>query len=297
MPNAFYSPEQAARVAASLVSKDFVLAGLIARDFEADFGGGSSDTVNVRIPGALPSRTRGIYDKTTAITLDEIAEQTVPVTLDEHAYSAVALSEGDMDLDLVDFAAQVLRPQTRAVAAHVERAVLATLQATPETTSITYDAANPAKMFTQVRKTLRSTGIADDAQIYAVAGLDVEAALLDGPEGTFDASGKVRGIEVHFSNRLAADEVVTFVRDAFALVVRAPKVPEGASFGQSVREEGFALRWIRDYDASVAADRSMVSAFLGVQPMPLPVVNEATGAVTLTANAGAVRVLTSTVPV
>ena len=99
MSNAFYTAEQAARVGAALVGQDFVLAGLIARDFEADFGGGSGATVNVRVPGALPSRTRGIYDKTTAITMDEIAEQTIPVTLTEHAYSAVSLSEGDLDLD------------------------------------------------------------------------------------------------------------------------------------------------------------------------------------------------------
>ena len=48
MSNALYTAEQAARVGAALVRQDFVLAGLIARDFEADFGGGSGATVDVR---------------------------------------------------------------------------------------------------------------------------------------------------------------------------------------------------------------------------------------------------------
>jgi len=187
----------------------------------------------------------------------------------------------------------VLRPQTRAIAGHVERAVLATLQATPETTALTFDAANPAKLFTQIRKTLRGQGIAEDATIHAVAGLDVEAALLDGPNGTFDNAGNVRGIQMHYSNRLADDEVIAFVRDAFALVVRAPRKPEGATFGASVKEEGFAMRYVRDYESTVAADRSLVSAFVGVKAMPLPIVDEVAGTVTLTDNAGAVRVLTA----
>ena len=151
-----------------------------------------------------------------------------------------------------------------AIVKDVERRVAAAMTATPETASITYAAATPAKAFTAMRRTLRENGVSAETPLLAAAGSNVYADLLDGPAGTFDADGKVRGFEVVESTRLAPTQVVGYVKDAFALVVRAPKIPEGAANGASVSENGFALRVLRDYDASVAADRRLVSAFLGV---------------------------------
>jgi hypothetical protein len=51
--------------------------------------------------------------------------------------------------------------------------------------------------------------------------------------------------------------------------VRAPIVPSGVSFGASESSNGYSLRYIRDYDASVLKDRSIVSTFAGVAAMPL----------------------------
>lgn len=296
MTNTLLTPEHIAKTAATLVGADLNLAALVHRDLEAEFGSGSGATVKVRVPGAVPSRTRGIYDVSTPLSSDEINEQSISVTLSEHAYSNVALSEGDLDLEIVDFGSRVLLPQTTAVAKHVERAVAVTLAATPPTT-LTYDAANPAKVFTAIRRQLRSNGVPAGAKLTAAVGSDVYADLMDGPTGsagtTFDADGKVRGFEIVESTRLGADEIVAFVKEAFALVVRAPQVPAGAPYGASVSEGGFALRHVRSYDTTTAVDRSLVSAFVGVSAMPLAIDNE-DGTVTLKPHAGAVRVLTAT---
>jgi hypothetical protein len=40
---------------------------------------------------------------------------------------------------------------------------------------------------------LRANGVGSDAPLLGVAGSNVWGALLDGPAGTFDADGKVRG--------------------------------------------------------------------------------------------------------
>lgn len=296
MANDFLVAENVAATAATLVGQDLGLASLVSRDLEADFVKGKGATVQVRVPGAVAAQTRGIYDKTTPIVTDEIAEQGIPVTLTDHVYNAVVLSAGDLDLDIENFAAQVLVPQTRAIVRDVERRVALAMQGTPENTSIAYDAAAPAKTFTTARRVLRGNGVSADAPLLAVVGADVYADLLDGPAGTFDESGKVRGFTVTESTRLGATEALFFVREAFSLVVRAPQKPEGVAYGASVSEGGFALTHLRDYDSTVLSDRSILSAFVGAAAMPLAVDNE-DGTISLVANGGAVRVDTATAPV
>ncbi|MDR6436057.1 hypothetical protein J2790_001178 [Paenarthrobacter nicotinovorans] len=292
MTNTFLTADNIARTAAAIVGQDLNLAGKVYRDLEADFATGKGNTVKIRVPGAVAAQTRGIYDTSTPLVSDEIAEQSIDVELTDHVYDNVVLSDGDLDLEITDYTAQVLLPQAAAIVKHVERAVASAMKATPETATITYSAATPAKTFTQMRKELRDNGVPTEAPLIAAVGSAVYADLLDGPAGTWDESGKVRGFEIVESTRLAADEIVGFIKEAFALVVRAPRVPDGAPFGASVSESGFSLRYIRSFDGTVAADRSLVSAFVGVQAMPLAVDNE-DGTVSLVDNGGAVRVLTA----
>lgn len=293
MSNTFLTAENLARTAAAIVGQDMNLSAHVYRDLEADFAAGKGNVIKVRVPGAVAAQTRGIYDTATPLTSDEIAEQSIDVTLDTHVYDNVVLSEGDLDLEIDNYAAQVLRPQSSAIVKYIEKAVATAMSATPESTTITYSAAEPAKTFTKIRKALRDNGVSTDAKLVAAVGSGVFGDLLDAD--AIDDQGKVRGILIVESTRLAADEIVAFVKEAFALVVRAPQVPQGAPFGASVNEGGFALRYIRSFDGTVAADRSLVSSFVGVQSMPLAVDNE-DGTITLVANGGAVRVLTSTIP-
>lgn len=292
MTNTFATPDLIAEVAAKLVGADLNLAGMVHRDLEANFRTGEGDTVKIRVPGAVAAQVRGIFDTTTPLGSSDLSEQTLSVELSEHVFSNVVLSEGDLDLEIADFSTRVLLPQTSAIAKHVERAVATAFSATPESTGITYDALAPAKTFTAIRRQLRDAGVPTEAPIVAAVGSSVYADLLDGPVGTFDAEGKVRGVSIVESTRLAGGEIVAFVREAFALVVRAPAVPQGAPYGASISTDGFALRHIRSYDGTVAADRSLVSAFVGVKAMPLAIDLE-NGTVELRANAGAVRVLTT----
>lgn len=290
MANTLLTSESIAQISAKLVGLDLGLAATVHRDLDADFNPGGSNVVRIRVPGAVASQTRGIRDTSTPLVTDEIAEQSIPVTLTDEVYDSVLLSAGALDLDLVDFTSQVLVPQSTAIVRHVEREVAAAMAATPATV-LAYDESAPARLFTLLRKTLRDNGVTADTELRAVVGSDVYGALLDGPAGTWDADGKCRGFEVLESTRIPSGEAVGYVRDAFALVVRAPSVPEGAPYGASVATPDFALRHVRSFDGSVNADRSTVSAFVAVQALPLAVDNE-DGTVTLVAHGGAVRVAT-----
>lgn len=278
-----FAPEQAAEVAAQMVGEDAFLAALVSRNYENDLMGAPNRTINVRVPQGLVARERAIADKTTGITVDELSDATYPITLGTHAYSAVTLSEDDLNFKIRDFASRVLAPQTEAVADKVENTVAAALEAETVVDVDTlggYDPANPTRLFTRIRKALRDRGV-PIANLNVVVGTEVYAQLMDA-KALEDASqsgstealregnvGRVRGMNVVESTRVDEEDVFAFHRDAFVLAVRAPAVPQGAPFGSTVNSGGFPLRWVRDYDVRVMSDLSVVSTFLGVAKMPL----------------------------
>lgn len=297
--NTPYTPDQVARVAVAMAVEDSYLGALINRNFENDLlgGGGKGRTVNVRVPAALIARSRDI-DATSAIVLDSIAETTVPITLGEHLYSAVGMTEGDINLDLENFSAQVLAPQVAAVVDAVEEEVAAALRAITLDTSVAWDANAPVKTFTEIRRLMRVRGVPATG-LNVVVGTNVYAALLDANAITDAAAsgstealregnvGKLRGFTVVESTRVDDDEIVAFHRDAFTLAVRAPRTSEGAAFGQTISSGGYSLRYLREYDVTTTTDRSMVSTFAGVAPMPLYKVTR-----DYTANTAAVEAVT-----
>jgi hypothetical protein len=144
---------------------------------------------------------------------------------------------------------------------------------------VEFDPADPAKLFTAIRKRLRDNGVSP-AGMNVVVGTNVYAALLDSAQltdasqsGSTDALreagvGKLRGFSVVESTRVDEDEVLAFHSDAVTLITRAPVVPQGASFGSTVSAGGFSLRYLRDYDAMHTVDRSIVSAFSAVGILP-----------------------------
>jgi hypothetical protein len=293
MANTFYNAPQVAKTAVAMAVEDSYLGALVSRNFQNDLlgGGGKNLTVNVRVPSALIARERGIDDISTAIVLDSLTESTISVTLGTHAYSAVALSEGDMSLHLESFAAQVLAPQVDAVVDDVEHTVATALlaadgfqtgedPASGDPGHIVYDETDPVKLFIALRRILRNRGV-PTAGLNVVVGTQIYADLLSSQK-LQDASasgstaalregqvGRVQGLTVVESTRVPENDLIAFHSDAFTLAVRAPIVPAGVSFGAFEASDGYSLRYIRDYDASVLKDRSIVSTFAGVQPMPL----------------------------
>lgn len=290
MANDFFTPAEAAKVLANLANEDAFLSALVSRNFANDLmaGGKGGAPISIKIPTTLIARERDIDDITTNIVMDEIAETSVTLNLDRvHDYSAVALSEADMTLNLTDFSAQVLRPQAEAIVDSLEHKVATALLAIPETellaadgvTALAYDPANPTSYFTQIRKTLRKNGVAVNG-IQMIVGAEVYANLLDA-KALEDASqsgstsalreggvGRVRGFNVVESTRVPDTEILAFHKDAVTLATRAPVVPTGASFGAMVNEKGFSLRYLRDYIADKTVDRSLVSTFSGVAILP-----------------------------
>ncbi|WP_144680312.1 P22 phage major capsid protein family protein [Cellulosimicrobium sp. TH-20] len=296
MANTLFTPDEAAKVTAAYARKDLVLVNTVNRDVEADYAPGRGiGTVHVRVPGSAVAGTKSPSDTTTPLATGQIVEQTIPVPLDTLVYHRNPLSVRDVTLSLHDYSTQILAPQAEAVAEYVENRLVTAMQATPETETLTFDPANPAKMFTAARGILRGRGVPAGAPLIAAVGANVYGALLDAE--AIGPDGKVRTFEVIESTRLGADEFIAYVPEAFAVALRAPIAPEGAPFAASVKvnddkgRQAFAALLIRQWNPTVAVEESVVSLLAGAQAMPLPVKNGAT--VDLVENGGVVRVVTA----
>jgi hypothetical protein len=279
-----YDAAQVAVVTAKFVEQDSFLSALVSRNYQDEFlaPGTANRPVKIKYPTTLFARERDIDDVTSNIQLDEIKEAGTTINLDKKmVYSAVALSEGDLNLKLTDFSSQVLKPQTAAIADDIEHRLATKLLAVPAPTDFTatYDPLNPVAYFTKLRKHLRDNGV-PQAGIQLVVGTGIYADLLDSKAIT-DVSesastaalregqvGKVRGFTVVESTRLDDFEILAFHKDAVTLVTRAPAVPLGASFGASASDGGYSMRYLRDYDAMKTVDRSIVATFVGVGILP-----------------------------
>jgi P22 coat protein - gene protein 5 len=282
MANTFQSASKVqgkiASIALQTLIPDTVLARTVNRDVEKDFTGGVGNVVNVKSTAVLQARSRN-YGDATAITVDNITEPaTQPVTLSKHLYSAVRISDEDLALEITDFTRDVLAPQTNAIAVGIEEALAAEMHALTATTGLN-DTDIPGT-FANARQFLRDLGVPVLGLTCAVGTGVASEILKTDLVRRADASGSndaltmaklapLMGFNIVESNLIDPNEAVFYHRDAFTLALRAPVVPEGAPYGQSISADGFSLRWIRDYDSQLLADRSVLSTFLGTKTMKM----------------------------
>jgi hypothetical protein len=277
--NAFLSPEVIAAVALERLRRALVLPSMVTRMGLADFRGAKDDTVNIRVPAVLNARDYEWRTRTAPIVVDELEEVSIPVTLDQHPYSAVAVTDEELTLDITSFAMQVLEPQVIAVAEKLEAIIATTMEnanyaagdipyAEDPTSSNFYAAAIDA------RKVLNDFHVPLSGRTILV-GSGLEAAALKedtlrdvsqsgSPSALRDAIiGQIAGFTVVASQSVPENFGVAFHRSAFVYANVAPEVPAGVAFGSSQTEQGLAMRWIRDYDSQYLRDRSVLSAFAG----------------------------------
>lgn len=274
--NAFQLAKVYAKAGLPLLREQLILGRLVYRDAERDFGGGVGTVVNIKTPGSLTARETTLKNSA-AITTDTVSEGTIPVTIDKHIYSAVDMTEEDANLNIEDFASQVLDPQVLAVADKVESNLAVEInKISAAAGAISVSQADPLNAY----KAIKNAGIAMDKRKVSRTGRmmvlspDVLSLLLEDDkivrfESSNDtgalrdaAVGRLSGWNLYVSN--SVNGAVGFTRETFALVVRAPRKPEGAPFAASADGNGYALRYLRDYNSSTLTDRSIVSTLMGV---------------------------------
>ncbi|WP_329097018.1 phage capsid protein [Actinomadura citrea] len=261
-----------AKLSIPLLARSVVLPATVERVPESDFGGNSGDTVTVRVRGA---RTANVQpNANTAITLDTISETGVPVKV-EHVYSAAALTEHDLTLSLENFGAQVLEPAIKAVSRKAEAYIATAMNGVTADATV---AATPTA--DEYAAAIKDAGEAlDNADVeaggrYVAVSPGVARLLLDYPAiedasalGTASAIqdatiGRYAGFTLVKSSALTAGSFCAYHRSAFVLANKAPQAVTSAD-SAIVNEEGYALRVVRDYDASKLSEIVAVSTFAG----------------------------------
>lgn len=273
--NSFTTSKRIADLASAMLATDAPLAGLVYRDLAAEFGGGSGSTVAVRVPGVATTATRPVGSHADYETT-KLTERTIDVALEVEAYSVVPLTLAEADLDLVDYGRQVLTPQTKTVGAHIEREVAAKLAAVTPEALITYEAADPRAAVIRARAKIRANGADASRELNVVAGSTVYADML---LADVIEDGKVAGLPVLESTAVPADALYVFAPEAFALVVRAPKPQPAAIAGASAQtENGLPVTVFQAFNGANGVTSSIVTAFVGVKPLPLLVPDYVAGA-------------------
>lgn len=286
MPNTFIKAGQIVDAANLLLRRELVLARFTTRLSANNFVGSLNDTVTLRVPAVVSARTR-VLRSSTALVADTLAETAVPVQLDTHVYTLLNITDEELTLDIADFSRQVLQPQMRAVAEGIDTAVATELAgAVPFEAAISIPLAG--KVFDSLvdAQKLLSQSNVDRGNRIAIVGSDVEARIIKeigaretsmGDSAIADATvARMAGLTIVGSNSVPANTAYVFHATAFAGAFVSPALPDGASMKARVASDGFALRYIRDYNPSNATgpvDRSLVDTFMGVSS-----VNDGAGA-------------------
>lgn len=266
-----------ALTAIGILRTRLVLGTTVTRDFEKDFNGKIGYAVNVRRPAVLTARDYpdAFTEHTTSITLDTITEGTMAVTLDKMPYSAVALTDEELTLKVEDFEAQVTVPQAIAVAERIEGYLATEMDTATYETTLDMNESDPWATILDAWAALDAANVPFEDRFLAVGSTIAKNILSDenllrraDASGSTDALrkaliGDLAGFTTIKTNLLPADTAIAYHRSAFVLTTRAPVVPQGAVSGGAIAQDGYAIRWLRDYDATKLQDRSILSAFAG----------------------------------
>ncbi|ARF55120.1 P22 phage major capsid protein family protein [Streptomyces gilvosporeus] len=283
MANSFLKSEKIAATALGLLEREMVLSRLVWTNGGFDFTGAKNDTVTIRIPAQLEAREyEWRNDRSSDIVLDELAEDSTTVTLNKDIYSAVAITDEELTLDIRDFASQVLQPQVNAVAKAIDTGVANMIETATYSSAVTLDEDDPWKGLIDARAALNKANVPQEGRTLLI-GADVETALLkssriadvsqSGSDSALRAAtvGRLAGFDLVVSNAINPRAAYGFIPSAFVLATRAPAIPAGVTSGSSQSYNGLAMRWVRDYDAAKLRDRSILNVYAGYNVMTDPV--------------------------
>jgi hypothetical protein len=110
-------PNVIARRALATLYNSTLLAGLVFRDYDAEFNGKVGDTVNVRRPASF---TANVFDRATGIQLQDPRETSFPVVLDTILDVSFPVTAEELTLEIDDFATRLLNPAMEAIVQDVD---------------------------------------------------------------------------------------------------------------------------------------------------------------------------------
>jgi hypothetical protein len=301
--NTLLTPDVIATQALANLYETCVMAPLVHRDYEAEFGKKVGNAITIRKPAVFVANE---YSRASGITVQDATETGIDMTLNHMADVSFAVTSEDMALNLVDFDEQLLTPAMEAIAQKIDLDILALRDdVTAEVGAVTENAAGE-----------EYNGYANglfpwsDSRVLVNAGVKLTQAkvpllqrrLVTGPlmagrwmaektwrnadrrgstEGLLEASfgPRVSGFDPYMTQHVAVPspqgsgisttEVgVAFHETAFALAFRPLDIPRGAEGRASIQNyKGFSLRVIYGYDMDKKQDVVSIDCMYGTKTL------------------------------
>ncbi|WP_432482590.1 hypothetical protein [Kineococcus esterisolvens] len=277
-PHQVVKPEVLASTAVGMLEQELVVPSLFQREGIDQFRGADNDTVSVPVEGVLPFHDYAFRnDRTNPIEFDVYNERKVAVTFGGNVYSAVKVTDEQNDFDLDNWS-KLLRPQVKAVARGLSRRAVGVLTGQDYAVTIGGAEANLRRALIEARRVLNAFNLPASASRYLLVGSDFEAALLNDDKLTLAQNvgdsaadtalrqatlGQLYGFSIIVDQTIPSDAAYAFGSSAFIMTTAAPSVPQSVAFGSTQSFEGYAMRWVRDYDPSFMMERSVVNTYAG----------------------------------
>lgn len=241
------------------------------------------DTISQRVKGTVPVRTyTARNNRSQPIITDNYEETVVTLTISaDRPYSAIKMTDEQADWDFQNGWGDIVEAQTEALAGYLEHGVLdqilrapyerivkvASAAATDNDEDRFYNAVIDAKQALKLMRTPNDT-------LVCVCGIDFEEKILKSnrfrkDEGTGDSAlttatmGVIAGVTFISTTHIAADEAYMYAKSGFVVYTGVPRVPSSVPFGATASANGWALRWLMDYDTAYLTDRSVFDCYSG----------------------------------
>lgn len=266
-----------------------ILPQLFTRVADDTFTGTIGDTVSMRVPGVglrTNARKYEWRERRAPIVTDDIVQSgaTMPLTFGTHTYSATELTDEHYTMDEVQLATEVVMPQAEAVARDLDRDLMQAFNSIRVKTTLVFNPGDDPYDFA-VDAQAQMNGykaVPDDGRRTWLVGANVAKEILKsdritrydsfGP-GNQDALLRARianlaGLNIVQHNEVDPNFSMIFHSSSLILGTVAPRIPPtSAVTGARLRQNGYALRHIVDYDSSFLVMRSVVSCFSGINPL------------------------------
>lgn len=288
MANDFITPSLVAKTTLATLYNTIVLAGLVWRDFDADFTGKQGDTTTVRKPATFTAEE---FVRSSGITIQNADEDSTTVVLDKIADVSFAVTSEELTLEIDDFDERLLVPAAEAIAQKIDGDLAEALVDAAEDGAgggtVTGTQSTPHTAFVDGRTRLTRNKL-PLTQRYSVLSPEATGAVLK--DDTFkraDASGSTTalreatigrafGIDTYESqvfgygpNDKGQADGVVFHRQAVALASRLMEKPKGLgdALVSTADYKGLALRTTYSYDQSKKQDVVSIDFLYGIKAL------------------------------
>lgn len=243
------------------------------------------EVITKKIKGTLPIRTYALHnDRSKPIVTDVYTEQTVNITMSgDRPYSAVRLTDEQKDFEFNGAFGELLDVQLDAMSGYLEMGVYDQLRNAPYEVLSLFDEDAPVKpgesawfnFFTaqqMAMRKMRSPGYGGGTALigYGMAERLQQSGKLTLNQGGGDGAlanasiGTIAGVNFIPSGHLPHDVGMMYDKSAVLVHSGTHSVP-GSLLGGTTSANGWAVRWMQDYESGFLADRSVIDCLSGYQ--------------------------------